>query len=121
MSTLKLTYDLIKPLITWADNIYLKRVPQSGVSPDKTFILLTELAADLEDYGSNSFNSIDFGIQIQIFYATNFNQDYESLEIQLLKKLEANGYRITAVRGHAIDPDTHQDFQTILITKRRFN
>lgn len=121
MSTLKLTYGLVKPIATWADNIYLKRVPQSGVTPNQTFILLTELAADLEDYGSNSFNSIDIGVQLQIFYATNFNQDYEGLEIQLFKKLEASGYRITTIRGHTVDPDTQQDFQTILMTKRRFN
>lgn len=119
MTTLRNLYDIIKPLTKWADNVYLKRLPQSDVEPGQTFILLTERSISLDDYGSNVFNSAEIGLQLQIFYALDFNQDYEDLEFKLMKQLTLMGYTIMTVRGHTTDPDTHQDFQTILITKRR--
>lgn len=118
MAVIKRLYDLIKPLTPWADAVYLKRLPQSNVSSGQTFILITETSPTLGAYASNTFNEVDFGLKIQIFYALNFTQDMEALELKLIKLLEQNGYLTQTIRGRIQDPDTHQDYQTILINKR---
>ena len=113
------TSNLIEELTKgWADDVYCKSIPEEELDKtDKTIILVRSGYDSLEDYGSDTFNSITRTIVVQIFYATGSEIDYDSVEIKLYKDLEKNHYRIDDIKGRQDDPDTLQDFQTINITK----
>jgi hypothetical protein len=113
------TSDLIEELTKdWVDNVYCKSIPEEELDKtDKTIVLVRSGYDSLEDYGSDTFNSITRTIVVQIFYAIGSEIDYDSVEIKLYKDLEKNHYRIDDIKGRQDDPDTLQDFQTINITK----
>ena len=60
-----------------------------------------------------------YGVDIQIWYSTSSTLDYDAVEQNLMKTLEAQGWRVQTIRGRIADPDVFQDFQTITFAKTK--
>ncbi|WLC58831.1 DUF806 family protein [Leuconostoc carnosum] len=113
-------YKVIKANSTFADTMYAKKLDQTKIKPNQTFILVRDSTQELSSFGSDTFVGMNYAFQVQIFYSTNpVTFDYDEVEIKLMKVLESNGYRIQTVRGRMQDPDSFQDFQTIIISKEK--
>ncbi|WP_090089857.1 DUF806 family protein [Leuconostoc gasicomitatum] len=120
MTTLMDAYRLIKANETFADAVYAKKLDQTKIKPNQTFILVRDSTQELSSFGSDTFVEMEYAIQVQIFYSTSpVTFDYDDVEIKLMKALENKGFRIQTVRGRLQDPDTFQDFQTIIISKTK--
>ncbi|SPJ44101.1 DUF806 family protein [Leuconostoc carnosum] len=120
MTALMDAYKVIKANSTFADTMYAKKLDQTKIKPNQTFILVRDSTQELSSFGSDTFVGMNYAFQVQIFYSTNpVTFDYDEVEIKLMKVLESNGYRIQTVRGRMQDPDSFQDFQTIIISKEK--
>lgn len=114
------TYQTVKDYATWSDEVYARGIPEehSGIE-NKTVILIRDAYSKASLFGSNTFNVLISNVVIQIFYSLENDLDYDEIEIGLMKYLETKGYRITDIKGRFDDPDTHQDYQTIQISKTK--
>ena len=119
MTMLMDAYRIVKADATWADSVYVKKLDQSQITPDKTFVLVRDGIQTVSIYGSNTYTQTIYGIDIQIWYSTNSILDYDAVEQNLMKKLEARGWRVQTIRGRIVDPDMFQDFQTITFAKTK--
>lgn len=126
MTALMDAYKLVKTNAVWANNVYVKQIPWADSSPAKlkeksnqTFILVRDGIQELSLFSSNTFIEMNYGVQIQVFYSTDSTLDYDDVEIKLMKFLESKGWHIQSVRGRIQDPDTFQEFQTIIISKTK--
>lgn len=119
MTMLMDAYRTVKKNVDWADAVYPKKLNQEKIQPNQTFILVRDGMQNLSAFGSNTFLQMEYGVQIQIWYSTSSTLDYDEVELKLMKTLEKHGWRIQSVRGRVQDPDTFQDFQTILISKTK--
>lgn len=116
MTALNNLYQLLDGHVFWTDDIYIKYVDESA-RKDSTFLVVRDSTQQLGDFGSNLFNSMRYDLEIQIFYSTDSELDYDSVELDLMRYLKTNGYVIENVRGRIQDPDTFQDYQTIIVGK----
>lgn len=113
-------YKVIKANALFADAVYAKKLDQTKIKQNQTFILVRDSTQELSRFGSDTFVEMEYAIQVQIFYSTSqVAFDYDEVEITLMKYLESKGFRIQTVRGRLQDPDTFQDFQTIIISKTK--
>lgn len=119
MTALSDLYQLITDDVDWADHIFIKAIDKGFDDPDKTIILVRDSAQVVGDFASNRFKSMQYTLQIQIFYSTSSDLDYDEVELELMEFLEDNNYTVETVRGRIQDPDTFQDFQTILVNKTK--
>ncbi|WP_278363553.1 DUF806 family protein [Leuconostoc lactis] len=104
----------------WVDDVYPNIIPDEVQDKVDTTIIFVRPAYDtLADYGSDTFGSLTSVLSIQIFYAVGNEFDYDVLEYQLYKGLEAQGFRINDIKGRLVDLDTNQDYQTFTLTKNR--
>lgn len=104
----------------WVDDVYPNIIPDEVQDKVDTTIILVRPAYDtLADYGSDTFGSLTSVLSVQIFYAVGNEFDYDVLEYQLYKELEAQGFRINDIKGRLVDLDTNQDYQTFTVTKNR--
>ena len=111
---------ILELLATWADDVYPNLIPDEVKGKTDTTIILVRPAYDqLQDYGSDTFGSLKSTLSVQIFYAVGNEFDYDVLEYQLYKELEAQGFRINDIKGRLVDLDTNQDYQTFTLTKNR--
>jgi len=105
---------------SWVDEVYPNVIPEEELDKvDKTVILIRPAFDQLEDYASDTFNSVTRHFSIQIFYKVDNDLDYDTLEVQLYKALEQRGYRVDEIKGRLIDLDTNQLYQTVLITNNK--
>lgn len=111
---------ILELLAPWADDVYPNLIPDEVQDKVDTTIILVRPAYDtLGDYGSDTFGSLTSALSVQIFYAVGNELDYDLLEYQLYQGLQAQGYKVTDVKGRLVDIDTNQDYQTITVTKNR--
>lgn len=111
---------ILELLAHWADDVYPNLIPDEVKDKTDTTVILVRPAYDqLQDYGSDTFGSLTSTLSVQIFYAVGNEFDYDVLEYQLYKGLEAQGFRINDIKGRLVDLDTNQDYQTFTLTKNR--
>lgn len=111
---------ILELLAHWADDVYPNLIPDEVKGKTDTTVILVRPAYDqLQDYGSDTFGSLTSTLSVQIFYAVGNEFDYDVLEYQLYKELEAQGFRINDIKGRLVDLDTNQDYQTFTLTKNR--
>ncbi|CAH1857507.1 hypothetical protein R077811_01541 [Convivina intestini] len=115
MTALMDLYEAVKSGVDWADNVFVKNIDESEAKTDLTFLLVRDATQELDNYGSNTFHTMTYTLQIQIFYASDSDLDYDEVELKLFRYLESKGYLISNVRGRLQDPDTYQDYQTFLV------
>lgn len=120
MTALSNLYAVIDANPTWAGKTYIKSVPEN-IGADKTFIIVRDSTQQLLDFASNSFQTMQFDMQVQIFYSNESDDDFDQVEMELMRYLQSNGYFIENVRGRIQDPDTFQDYQTIILGKQERN
>ncbi|MDD9138313.1 DUF806 family protein [Fructobacillus sp. CRL 2054] len=116
MTALSNLYGLLDGHFDWVDNTYIKAIPDDAPN-NSTFIFMRDSTQQLKDFGSNAFRSMQYDLEIQIYYSTESELDYDSVELNLMRFLISNGYVIETVRGRIQDPDTAQDYQTIIVGK----
>lgn len=113
------TFNLIKEHVTWADGIYPKLIPEETPA-NQTSILVRDAYSSLGSYGSNTFNTIEQNVVIQIYYSLDSDLDYDDAEIELMRFLTANGYTIADIKGRVLQsPEIPQDYQTIQVTRNK--
>lgn len=78
-----------------------------------TQVLLTESLMENELYGDMTFNAIDAGVDIQIFYSVDFTGDMQFTEIKLMKELEARNWRTINSEPHYLDLSQTDEQQMI--------
>lgn len=111
---------ILELLAPWVDDVYPSLIPDEVKGKTDTTVILVRPAYDqLQDYGSDTFGSLTSTLSVQIFYAVGNEFDYDVLEYQLYKELEAQGFRINDIKGRLVDLDTNQDYQTFTLTKNR--
>ncbi|GAK32014.1 hypothetical protein WOSG25_240030 [Weissella oryzae SG25] len=119
MSTLNDAYLDVKELASWADKIYLNKLDMTRFSDEETCFLLRNSTILPDDYASNSFQTFNSNIQIQIFFGLNIDFDIETKMIGLLKQLNKKHWLIETTRPAIPDPDTAQLTATIIISKNK--
>lgn len=78
-----------------------------------TQVLLTESLMETELYGDMTFNAIDAGVDIQIFYSVDFTDDMQLAEIKLMKRLEDENWRTVNSEPHYLDLSQTDEQQMI--------
>lgn len=87
---------------------------------DVTQVLLKESNTDNTQHGDDTFNSILVGVDIQIFYGREFNDDVFIAEIKLMKELESQGWKIVDSQPHYLDisqTDYQQTIKNLTVSK----
>lgn len=101
--------------------IYEDSIPESVINDvHSTQVLLKESQSDISQFGDMTFNSMTVGVDIQIFYSVDYDEDMILTEIKLMKALENNGWSITNSQPHYIDlsqTDVQQTIKNISINK----
>lgn len=87
--------------VTSIDEEYLKNVTS-------TIVLVTESVNDLDKRANNRFRSMNYGVEVQIFYGINYNTHILDTEIALARLLETNDWKTTQSKSHINDPTTNQ-------------
>lgn len=119
MTMLMDAYRIVKANATWADNVYVKKLDQSQMGLDKTFVLVRDGIQSQSLFGSNTYTQMTYGVDVQIWYSTSSTLDYDVVEQNLMKTLETQGWRVQTIRGRIVDPGIFQDFQTITFAKTK--
>ncbi|QEA34522.1 DUF806 family protein [Weissella soli] len=110
------TFSLLNGHVTWVDGIHPKLIPEE-ILANQTSLLIRDAYSSLGNYGGNTFNTVSQNIIIQIYYSLESDLDYDTVEIELMKFLTANGYMVSDIKGRQTDPDTGQDYQTIQVKR----
>lgn len=101
--------------------IYEDSIPESVINDvHSTQVLLKESQSDISQFGDMTFNSMTVGVDIQIFYSVDYDEDMILTEIKLMKALENDGWSITNSQPHYIDlsqTDIQQTIKNISINK----
>lgn len=101
--------------------IYEDSIPESVINDvHSTQVLLKESQSDISQFGDMTFNSMTVGVDIQIFYSVDYDEDMILTEIKLMKALENDGWSITNSQPHYIDlsqTDVQQTIKNISINK----
>lgn len=95
--------------LDWIDELYQGSIPD-GVTPDtsKTTAVITEYVNEPIYYANGMFKSWQIGVEVEIFYQLDGNQNFQDLEISLAKLLLSNNWRIDQSKSRIKDPDTNQ-------------
>lgn len=92
--------------------VFEDSIPKEHINDlQNTQVLLTEFKSDITDYGDGTFNSVFLAVTIQIFYGFNLSESMLLAEIELMKSLENEGWRITSSEPHYIDISTNTENQ----------
>lgn len=101
--------------------IYEDSIPESVINDvHSTQVLLKESQSDISQFGDMTFNSMTVGVDIQIFYSVDYDEDMILTEIKLMKALENDGWSITNSQPHYIDlsqTDVRQTIKNITVNK----
>ena len=106
--------------LTWLDKVYLNAIPGEDLdNTDSTVMLLQETDSSPAYLANSTFKGLSMGVEIQIFYKVNLEDDFNPLEaeIALMKSLKQAGWLIVSSQHHTTDPDTNQVTKTIYVTK----
>ena len=101
--------------------VFIGSIDEDAINNTKTTqVLLSESDLDNTSFGDGTFNSIHVGVDIQIFYGSNFDDDMILTEIRLMKHLENSGWKITDSQPHYLDitqTDYQQTIKNITVNK----
>ena len=106
--------------LTWLDKVYLNSIPKEDLdNTDITVMLLQETDSSPAYLANNTFKGLAMGVEIQIFYKVDLDDDFNPLEaeIALMKSFKESGWLIVSSQHHTTDPDTDQVTKTIYVTK----
>lgn len=94
--------------------IFEDSIPESHID-DKytTQVLLKESQSTTAMYGDMTFNAMTVGVDIQIFYSVDYDEDMLISEIRLMKAFESAGWRIISSQPHYLDLSQTDEQQTI--------
>lgn len=109
--------DLLQTL-KFADAIFVNSIDEEYLKDvQSTTILITEAVNDLDKRANNRFRSLNYGVEVQIFYGINFNQSILDIEIDVARLLERNDWHMTQSKSHINDPKTNQVTKVFYFTK----
>lgn len=78
-----------------------------------TQVLLKESLMENDIYGDMTFNAIDAGVDIQIFYSVDFADGMQLTEIRLMRRLESEGWHVFNSEPHYLDLSQTDEQQMI--------
>lgn len=94
--------------------VYSDSIPPEVIGDKEvTQVLITESVSDVGNYGDGTFNMIELGVRIQIFYSLDFDRSLLVTEVQLMKELEKKYWRVTDSQPHYLDLSQTDEQQTI--------
>lgn len=107
---------------TFADwQVYSDTIPEEVIDDRHvTQVLLTEAQSDVSEYGGNTFNMINLGVDIQIFYSLDYDKNMLLSEVVLMKHLEDERWRVVDSQAHYLDlsqTDNQQTIKNITVNK----
>lgn len=116
--------DLIKaanfPWIT-DDHIFTTSIPDEFVNDtSQTVMRIDEYQNQPSGYANRRFNTMDIGVEVQIYYAADTDFDIQSAEIALQRWFKSHRWEVAISREHSFDPDTDQLTKTIYFVKTEF-
>lgn len=93
--------------------VYFYAIPEEVID-DKhvTQVLLTENNSSVSEYGNSTFNGMDLGYRLQVFYGLD-EENLIGKEITLYKALEAKKWRITDSQPRYLDISQTDEQQMI--------
>lgn len=93
--------------------VYFYAIPEEVID-DKhvTQVLVTENNSSVSDYGNSTFNGMDLGYRLQVFYGLE-EQNLIGKEIMLYKALEQAQWRITGSQPRYLDISQTDEQQMI--------
>lgn len=94
--------------------VYSDAIPEEVIDDRHvTQVLLKEAESDVSGYGGNTFNMVNLGVDIQIFYSLDYDENMLLSEIILMKQLEDNHWRVVDSQAHYLDLSQTDNQQTI--------
>lgn len=116
--------ETIKDVVTAtypAFQVFTDSIPEEYIDNYATTqVLIRESQSNIDGLGDMTFNLIQYGADIQIFYGTDLTEDMLLIEIKLMKALEQAGWVISYSQPHYLDlsnTDVQQTVKIITITK----
>ena len=93
--------------------VYFYAIPEEVID-DKhvTQVLVTENNSSVSEYGNSTFNGMDLGYRLQVFYGLD-EENLIGKEIMLYKALEAKEWRITDSQPRYLDISQTDEQQMI--------
>lgn len=86
----------------------------------KTIVRISEVTNEPLDFGNDDFLSIERTVQVQIFYAEDFQKSVDDFEVQIMKLFQKNNWRVAESKPHYLDPDTNQSIKVFYFTKIKY-
>lgn len=100
--------DLIESM-KFADVVFTSNIDEEYLKNTQAMVVLvTETINDLDKRANNRFRNLAYGVEVQIFYGSGFNQPILDVEIKLARLIEQNGWHTTQSKSHINDPKTNQ-------------
>ncbi|WP_099087804.1 DUF806 family protein [Weissella cibaria] len=94
--------------------VYSDSIPPEVIDDKNvTQVLITESVSDVGNYADDTFNMIELGVRIQVFYSLDFDRSMLVTEVQLMKELEKEHWRVTDSQPHYLDLSQTDEQQTI--------
>lgn len=101
--------------------VYSDAIPEEVIDDRHvTQVLLTEAQSDVSEYGGNTFNMVNLGVDIQIFYSLDYDKNMLLSEVVLMKHLEDSRWRVVESQAHYLDlsqTDNQQTIKNITVNK----
>ena len=102
----------------WLDEIYVRYLPRDvQKETGKTIALITPFRESPREYGNNVFNSVENGVELQIFFKSNFVDSISQIDIKTMQLLIKNGWKVYDSKETFTDPDTKQIVKVFYFTK----
>lgn len=110
--------DLIDSM-GFADKTFVENIDEEYLKDVRsTIVLITEAISDLDMRANNRFRSMNYNIEVQIFYGTSFTESILDKEIALARLLEKNDWLTSQSKPHTRDPKTDQVTKVFYFTKK---
>ncbi|CCF28438.1 Prophage pi3 protein 18, tail component [Leuconostoc citreum LBAE E16] len=109
--------DLIESL-SFSNAVFTNEIDEEYLkNTADTVVLITESINDLDKRANNRFRNLSYGVEVQIFYGTNFDKPILDVEIAVARKLESNDWHLSQSKSHINDPKTNQVTKVFYFTK----
>lgn len=110
---------ITETFVDW--QVYSDAIPEEVIDDRHvTQALLKEAESDVSGYGGNTFNMMNLGVDIQIFYSLDYDKNMLLSEVILMKQLEDNRWRVVDSQAHYLDlsqTDNQQTIKNITVNK----
>lgn len=101
--------------------VYSDAIPEEVIDDRHvTQVLLKEAESDVSGYGGNTFNMVNLGVDIQIFYSLDYDKNMLLSEVVLMKHLEDERWHVVDSQAHYLDlsqTDNQQTIKNITVNK----